>query len=311
MKVITRCVGAFLVCVTVALSAHAVPVTIDFQALEVPGNPSPTIINFNYVEEGYRFTGPSANRFGTGSRFYAGSTAIRVGSLGGQLRGDLTTVSGVPFDLLSLDLAEGNNGLSNVIVTGTFARGGTITQTLFTLSPLVTNDAAASFDTFVLTGFQNLASVSFTVVDNNAFRVAQLDNIVVDETPRADLAITKTDGVVTAVPGGSVAYTITASNAGPSNAPGATVADTFPASLSCTWTCVGAGGGTCTASGAGNINDTVNLPNGASTTYTASCAISAAATGTLANTATITAPNSVIDPTPGNNSATDTDMLTR
>src|SRR4029079_5999843 len=66
-------------------------------------------------------------------------------------------------------------------------------------------------------------------------------------TPQANLGITKTDGVTTAIAGGSVTYTITASNAGPSNAPGSTVADTFPASLTCTWTCVGSGGGTCTA----------------------------------------------------------------
>jgi uncharacterized repeat protein (TIGR01451 family) len=125
----------------------------------------------------------------------------------------------------------------------------------------------------------------------------------------ADLAITKTDGVTTATPGGSVTYTITASNAGPSNATGATVADTFPASLTCTWTCAGAGGGTCTASGSGNLNDTVNLPSGGSVTYTASCTISAAATGSLTNTATVTAPAGVTDPTPGNNSATDTDGL--
>ncbi len=125
----------------------------------------------------------------------------------------------------------------------------------------------------------------------------------------ADLAITKTDGVTTATPGGSVTYTITASNAGPSNATGATVTDSFPASLTCTWTCVGAGGGTCTASGSGNINDTVNLPSGGNITYTASCTISAAATGVLANTATVTAPAGVTDPTPGNNSATDTDTL--
>ena len=104
-------------------------------------------------------------------------------------------------------------------------------------------------------------------------------------------------------------YTITASNAGPSNATGATVTDTFPASLTCTWTCVGAGGGTCTASGSGNINNTVNLPSGGSVTYTASCTISAAATGTLSNTATVTAPAGVTDPTPGNNSATDSDTL--
>jgi uncharacterized repeat protein (TIGR01451 family) len=128
-------------------------------------------------------------------------------------------------------------------------------------------------------------------------------------TPQADLAITKTDGVTTVTAGGSTTYTITASNAGPSNATGATVADTFPASLTCNWTCVGAGGGTCTASGSGNINNTVNLPSGGSVTYTASCTISAAATGTLSNTATVAAPGGVTDPTPGNNSATDTDTV--
>jgi uncharacterized repeat protein (TIGR01451 family) len=124
----------------------------------------------------------------------------------------------------------------------------------------------------------------------------------------ADLSITKTDGVATAVPGGSTTYTITASNAGPDPVTGATVADTFPAILTCNWTCVGAGGGTCTAAGAGNINDTVNLPTGGAVTYTATCAIAPGATGTLANTATVT--SSITDPTPANNSATDTDTLT-
>src|SRR5262245_21934768 len=127
--------------------------------------------------------------------------------------------------------------------------------------------------------------------------------------PDADLALTKTDGVTTAVAGGSVTYTITASNAGPSNAGGATVADTLPAVLTGTWTCVGAGGGTCTASGSGNINDTVNLPTGASVTYTVSAAITAARRVGLSNTATVSAPAGVTDPTPGNNSATDTDTL--
>ncbi|MFO1493403.1 MAG: IPTL-CTERM sorting domain-containing protein [Lysobacterales bacterium] len=123
----------------------------------------------------------------------------------------------------------------------------------------------------------------------------------------ADLAITKTDGVTTATPGGSVTYTITASNAGADPVASATVADTFPATLNCTWTCVGAGGGTCTASGAGNLNDTVSLPVGGSTTYTASCTISPSATGSLTNTATVS--SAVSDPTPANNSATDTDTL--
>lgn len=127
----------------------------------------------------------------------------------------------------------------------------------------------------------------------------------------ADLSITKTDGQATAVPGQNVTYTITASNAGPGNATGATVVDTFPAALSgVTWTCVGAGGATCTAAGSGNINDTVNLPAGGSVTFTASGTLSSSATGTLSNTATVSAPSGVTDPNLANNSATDTDTLT-
>ncbi len=124
----------------------------------------------------------------------------------------------------------------------------------------------------------------------------------------ADLAITKTNGSTTSVPGGSTTYTITSSNAGPDAVTGATVADTFPSALTCSWTCVGAGGGTCTAAGSGNLNDSVNLPAGGSVTHTATCAIDAAATGTLSNTATLS--SAITDPTPANNSATDTDTLT-
>lgn len=127
--------------------------------------------------------------------------------------------------------------------------------------------------------------------------------------PPPDLAITVTNGVTQVNPGGTTTYTITATNNGPSAATGATVADTFPAPLTCTWTCAGAGGGTCTASGSGNINDTVNLPVSASVTYTASCTISASASGTLSNTATVSAPPGATDPAPANNSATDMDSL--
>jgi uncharacterized repeat protein (TIGR01451 family) len=139
------------------------------------------------------------------------------------------------------------------------------------------------------------------------------NNMASDTTPisGADLSITKTDGVTSAPAGGSVTYTITASNAGPSGVTGAKVADTFPASLTCTWTCTGAGGGSCTASGSGSINDsTVNLPVGASVTYTAACNIAASATGSVTNTATVATPAGVLDPVPANNSATDTDTLT-
>ncbi len=125
----------------------------------------------------------------------------------------------------------------------------------------------------------------------------------------ADLKITKTNNVSTSTPGSPTTYTIVASNAGPSNVSSATVSDTFHANLqNCSWTCSGAGGGSCTASGNGNINQIVNLPAGASTTFVAQCHISPSATGSLVNTATIS--STIADPLPGNNSATDTDTLT-
>ena len=116
-----------------------------------------------------------------------------------------------------------------------------------------------------LSGLSNTATVAVPAtgyVDPNPANNSATDTDTIARM--ADLAITKTDGVTTATAGGGVTYTIVASNAGPSAAVGATVADTFPASLTGTWTCVGAGGGSCTASGSGNINDTVNLPAGAS-----------------------------------------------
>ncbi|MBZ0089830.1 MAG: DUF11 domain-containing protein, partial [Thermoanaerobaculia bacterium] len=130
-------------------------------------------------------------------------------------------------------------------------------------------------------------------------------------TPQAHLGVTKTDGSATEIPGTPVTYTITAANAGPSDAVGATVADTFPATISgVTWTCVGALGGICPVGGAGDLNAAVDLPVGASVTFTATGTIASSATGTLVNTATVVTGAGTIDPAPVNNSATDSDTLT-
>jgi uncharacterized repeat protein (TIGR01451 family) len=128
---------------------------------------------------------------------------------------------------------------------------------------------------------------------------------------QADLSITKTDGVTTEIPGTSASYTIVVTNNGPSDANGVSAADTFPAILTgVTFTSVAAGGAAGnTAAGAGNISDTLNMPSGSSVTYTVNATIQSSATGSLSNSATVTAPGGVTDPTPGNNTATDTDTL--
>ncbi len=96
------------------------------------------------------------------------------------------------------------------------------------------------------------------------------------------------------------------SNAGPNSVTGATVSDTFSANLtSVKWTC--SGSGSCTASGAGDINDTVNLPVGTFVTYTVNATVITTPTSSLVNTSTVSA--GITDPIPGNNSATDNDLL--
>jgi uncharacterized repeat protein (TIGR01451 family) len=174
----------------------------------------------------------------------------------------------------------------------------------------VTLDAVAGTDYFIVVDGYSLGAIPPGPSGPYTLQVTGAGCNLVSPPP-ADLAIMKTDGVAIAVPGSSVTYTIIASNAtGPNAVIDATVADTFPATLSCTWTCSGLSGGTCAASGSGNINDaTVDLPVGASVTYTATCTLSASATGALVNTATVAVPVEISDPTPGNNSATDTDGI--
>jgi uncharacterized repeat protein (TIGR01451 family) len=153
----------------------------------------------------------------------------------------------------------------------------------------------------------NTATVSSSVSDPASGNNSATDTDTL--TPQADLSIGNSDGVTSATSGSTVTYTIVAANAGPSNVTGATVSDAFPSTLTCTWTCGGAGGGSCPASGSGNISNSLTLPVGGSATYTATCAISAAATGTLTNTASIAAPAGVTDSVTANNTASDSDTL--
>ena len=121
-----------------------------------------------------------------------------------------------------------------------------------------------------------------------------------------DFNIVKTDGSTTYTPGTSLTYTITIDNVG--NAIGSgIVTDNFSASLTnISWTCSGTGGATCSASGNGNINDSVSIPAGQSVIYTINATALSSATGNLINSAAATL-SAGTDPTPATNSSTDTD----
>ena len=149
----------------------------------------------------------------------------------------------------------------------------------------------------------------FVVIYGNGSEVAGQVCLPTD-LEGAELAITKTDGRLTVLPDDELTYTVSAVNNGPLSAVGATVTDNLPAALTgVSWTCAGSGGGTCPASGSGDITSTVNLPVGASVTFTVTATVDALATGEVVNTASITAPEGVTDPLPANNTATDSDTI--
>ena len=140
--------------------------------------------------------------------------------------------------------------------------------------------------------------------------VTVLDNVNASVTVacQADLAVTKTDGVASVVAGTSTTYTITVTNNGPASVPaGVVLSDTIPAGTNGSESeancAIAAGVFTCTTTAA--------IASGGSVSYQLTLAIpSGYAPATVANTAAISS-SPLSDPTPGNNSATDTDNVTR
>ena len=125
----------------------------------------------------------------------------------------------------------------------------------------------------------------------------------------ADLSVTKDDGVEWVLPGQTTTYTMVVGNAGPSDEPAARVVDSFPAGLSCTWTCSGSGGATCAAGPVtGGLDDIAGLPAGSSATYSAECVV-LASSGVIDNTVTVETSVDVTDPDPTDNSDTDSNTV--
>lgn len=124
--------------------------------------------------------------------------------------------------------------------------------------------------------------------------------------PNADLQISKTDSQDEVAAGDTITYSITVTNNGPFDAIGARVQDNLPVQLSlATWDCLADPGASCAASGSNRISDLVNLPVGTSVTYTLSAVTDPGYGGTIANTASVSAPVSTPDLIQDNNSATD------
>lgn len=160
----------------------------------------------------------------------------------------------------------------------------------------------------VLPATSNLLANTVTVAytDANAKPFTGTSGAGVELGRAADLSVVKTVTSGGTVPGQGVTYQVVVTNNGPDAVTGATVADTMPVALTgVTWTCAATGGGSCAhASGSGNVGETVDLPSGATATYTITGTILTTATGTLANTATVAPPGGVTDLVAGNDGST-------
>ncbi|MEE8525643.1 MAG: SdrD B-like domain-containing protein, partial [Thermoanaerobaculia bacterium] len=133
-------------------------------------------------------------------------------------------------------------------------------------------------------------------------------------TPVLDLAVTKDNGRRLLFVGEAVTYTVTVSNAGPSSPPNVTVADSFPPELAAiSWSCSASGGASCGGPDSTDIADSVDIPVGDSVTYTIDTTIADSVASTVSNTADAAVPTGVgaTDPEPGNDAATDEDLLGR
>lgn len=200
----------------------------------------------------------------------------------------------------------GSLNYSQGTITG--SQGSGVIGSLGTLAPGAT--ATVSFNVTV-----NSGTPDSTAILNNAFATGtgQMGGpglqgeagVAVITPPGADLAITKT-APATFVPGRSLTYTLVVSNLGPSTSTNALVQDTLPADVTgATWTVSYTGGGTGPVSGSGNVNATLtSLPANATATFTITATPDYRLDTPLANTATVTATDGLIDPDLNNNSST-------
>ncbi|MGL4255191.1 MAG: DUF6923 family protein, partial [Microbacterium sp.] len=168
-----------------------------------------------------------------------------------------------------------------------------------------TENSGSGFYQFdLVTGARTLISGSPQATLNDGANCPTA-NIIIN----TDLSVTKTDGKTLYVPGTTNVYTVTVTNNGPFGIVNAPVSDPLPAGITTSsWTCSTTAGGSCgAASGTGAITSTVSLPLNGVATYTITMPVPLGRTGDLTNTFTANLPTGYTDPTPANNTASDTD----
>jgi len=170
-------------------SLNAQATTIDFESLAVADSAVHSQ-GASYTEDGYTLvdnaSSPDLQTLGTLHTYYTQSTAL-VKTTSYQQSTTLTNNAGSTFDLLSLELAEwGGLPPTQVKIVGFFAAGGSISQ-------LLTLDQLYGFQSFAVTGFTNLLSLTITQTTGKLY---QLDNIkVVSAVPEVGTTLMLLSGL--------------------------------------------------------------------------------------------------------------------
>ena len=186
-----------------------------------------------------------------------------------------TLPAGVTYRSATSSQGTASNAGSTVTVSlGNLAVGATATATI------VVDVAPATRGTLV-----NTASVSAAETETNSNN--NTANASTDVTARVDLAVTKVDTADPVTAGGTLTYTITVTNTGPSAATGVTLTDTLPSQLSYT-------SGTASQGSVSNNQGAVtaaigNLGVGQSVTVTLVTQVGQDAFGTITNVARVSA----------------------
>ena len=126
----------------------------------------------------------------------------------------------------------------------------------------------------------------------------------------ADLWITIENGTSFVDGGDAVGYVVSVHNAGPQTATGAHVSVALSSNLvDAAWTCAASSGASCTAEGSGGIQDLVTIPMNGSVVYTMTATVLAVPELPAEVDATVTPPAGTVDYDPGNDSASDINVV--
>ncbi len=178
LKIVQR-TGRGLLSLLVAgllLGRSASAVVINFSDL-----PPNTIYGYTISDSGYTFHEAQSGLFTMGSTIYGGILNYLQSSISDSTAGGTTvmTYGGGAFNVSSVAVAaQHTSGLPTVTFTGTYATGGTVTQSIATTT-------LAAFTVGNLVGFNDLVSLSWV----QASPYNQLTNFNVVPTPEPHLLL--------------------------------------------------------------------------------------------------------------------------